>query len=221
MVGTAEDETILFGPGPGAGNVQLKRNGIQLGTFHPADRLTAHGLDGDDTIQVAGSIDVSAWLYGDAGDDVLNGGAGHDVVLGGAGDDLLIGQSGRDVMIGGVGADRILGNAGEDILIAGYVELADGAALEPVLDAVMNRWTSEDDWEVRYDDVKSDFLVTDGENATVFDDDAKDVITGSAGTDWCFAQLDGDNGTAIDKITDWRADKHAPDDLDFLLLDAP
>lgn len=72
IVGTAEAEAIHFEPGFGTGEVELQLNGIPLGTFRPNDRLIAHGQQGDDTLQVAGSIQLAAWLYGDVGNDRLN-----------------------------------------------------------------------------------------------------------------------------------------------------
>jgi hypothetical protein len=42
----------------------------------------------------------------------------------------------------------------------------------------------------------------DGASATVFDDSAVDVLIGSAGEDWFFANLDGDFS---DEITDLSA----------------
>ena len=51
----------------------------------------------------------------------------------------------------------------------------------------------------------------------MFDDNAADVLTGSSGTDWFFANLDGDRDPNIvkDKITDLHCGEFA-DDLDFI-----
>ena len=95
-------------------------NGVGRGSFEPTGRILAFGQAGNDNIQVAGSISLSAWLYGDAGDDRLKGGGGHDALFGGLGNDLVVGQSGRDMLVGGRGTDRMVGNADDDILIAGY-----------------------------------------------------------------------------------------------------
>jgi Ca2+-binding RTX toxin-like protein len=51
----------------------------------------------------AGAIQLTA--DGGAGDDVLIGGDGADVLSGGAGDDVLIGGLGIDVLNGGDGDD--------------------------------------------------------------------------------------------------------------------
>ena len=50
-------------------------------------------------------------LSGDAGDDVLIGGAGGDTLLGGEGDDVLIGGAGADTIDGGTGSNVVLDNA--------------------------------------------------------------------------------------------------------------
>lgn len=44
---------------------------------------------------------------------------------------------------------------------------------------------------------------------TVWEDDAKDVLTGSAGQDWFFANLGSDG--VRDKVTDLHADEFAAD----------
>jgi hypothetical protein len=56
---------------------------------------------------------------------------------------------------------------------------------------------------------------------TVHDDNAKDLLTGSEGQDWFFANLvldSGDDADAKDKITDLSAKEFALD-LDFILSD--
>ena len=53
------------------------------------------------------------------------------------------------------------------------------------------------------------------EMATVFDDGAKDVMTGSSGVDWFFANLEADKGGVLDKITDLDDDEFA-EDLQFI-----
>jgi hypothetical protein len=50
-------------------------------------------------------------------------------------------------------------------------------------------------------------------DVSVFDDGAADVMTGSAGQDWFFANLDSG---VKDKITDLSASEFA-NDLDFIL----
>ena len=211
VYGTAGDDHILFNPGTVAGEVVAKLNGSEIGTLTDVAQLVAYGLAGNDTIQVAGSITVSAWFDGGLGNDRLKGGAGHDVLLGREGNDLLVGKNGLDLLIGGLGADRLVGNAGDDILVAGRVTLA-----ESQLDRVISEWTSGiGTYEQRQDNVRV-YLRTDGADPTVFADDSKDVLTGSAGIDWFFANL-GETGVT-DKITDLSDEEFLPD-LEFILTD--
>ena len=56
------------------------------------------------------------------------------------------------------------------------------------------------------------FLMTDGPSATAFDDAPEDILTGNAGADWFFANLDAG---VKDKTTDLSADEFA-NDLDFI-----
>ncbi len=58
-------------------------------------------------------------LYLLAGDDVGNGGTGDDMVAGDAGRDMLIGGLGSDQLIGGAGSDAISGDAGGDDIYGG------------------------------------------------------------------------------------------------------
>lgn len=211
--GTTGDDDIHFTPG---GSVDVHLNGVALGAFHPTGRLIAFGQAGDDQIQVAGSIALSAWLYGDAGHDEIKGGAGDDVLLGGPGDDLIIGHSGRDLMIGGTGADRMVGNADDDILIAGFTAFDDNLA---ALAAIQAEWTSNHDLATRLANLSGQsegnadrhndaYFLKLGE--TVLDDGEEDKLTGSSGLDWFFFDTD------LDRATDLNDEAFA-NDLEFIL----
>ena len=189
--GTTANDDIDFLPGSTAGTVEVVINGVSQGVFSPTGRLIAYGMAGDDDIEAAGSLALSAWLYGGAGNDRLKGGAGNDVLLGGAGDDLILGGAGRDLLIGGIGADRINGNSSDDLLIAGYTNFDANVA---ALGAVMAEWTSARSYAVRVANLTngsgsanrlngSYFLVA---GQTVHDDTDIDVLTGAAGADWFF-----------------------------------
>ncbi len=54
----------------------------------------------------------NVYLYGDAGNDTINGGAGNDHLYGGNGDDLLNGGAGNDHLYGQAGADIFVLAAG-------------------------------------------------------------------------------------------------------------
>jgi Ca2+-binding RTX toxin-like protein len=227
VTGTAGNDTFKFNPGGPGYSVEADVGQWPKGRFSPTGRIVAYGLAGDDDIQVAGGITLPVWLYGGDGNDRLKGGGGHNVELGGAGDDLLVGGNDRDILIGGTGADRIVGNAEDDILIAGSTAF-DGN--EAALCAILAEWTSGRSYAARVANLTgtgtgSDFAsrlngcyflrVTDQlATTTVFDDGAADVLTGTSGSDWFFANLSG--GGVLDKITDLSAAEFA-NDLTFIL----
>jgi Ca2+-binding RTX toxin-like protein len=221
--GTAGNDHIVFAPGPHSGEIQVNVNGVAQGIFTPASRLIANGQAGDDDLQVAGSISLSAWLYGDTGDDRLKGGAGPDVLLGGDGADLLLGGNGRDLLVGGWGADRLVGNAEEDILIAGSAYDYDAGnrlfrVHDAALRAILADWNSDSDYATRVANLQDSYLKTEGSEASVFDDGQQDVLTGSAGQDWFLFNRDGDGGVQ-DKATDMSAvEALFAEDIDFLTM---
>jgi Ca2+-binding RTX toxin-like protein len=201
-----------------SGEVEVIINETSLGTFDPNGHIIVHALTGNDDVQIAGNIGLSAWLHGGAGNDRLKGGAGHDVLLGEEGDDLLVGGGGRDLLIGGVGADRIVGNADDDILIAGFTDYDTNDA---ALCAIMDEWTSARDYSTRVQNLLDGTGSVDCENGPVFlnettvhDDDAADVMTGSSGQDWFIFNEDGDGGVT-DRLTDLSAQEFA-NDIDFI-----
>lgn len=216
--GTTVNDHILFEPGINPGEILVTINGVTSGPYTPTDRLLAFGQAGDDTIHVAGSIALQAWLYGGAGNDRLKGGAGDDALFGGDGDDLLLGGSGRDLLIGGTGSDRIVGNADDDILIAGFTAYdydsngilrADHAQ---AIAAILLEWLSTNDYQTRIDNLKNGTglngtYVLNGD--TVGNDSSSDVLTGSAGLDWFLFD------SSLDRATDLN-DEVFENDLDFI-----
>lgn len=84
---------------------------------------TAQG--GDDVLNGGAGDDI---LYGDAeemsedtigGHDMLNGGAGNDQLYGNSGDDILHGGADADFVSGDAGNDLAFGDAGDDMLHGG------------------------------------------------------------------------------------------------------
>lgn len=211
-------------------------NGLSVGVFstaltEPIGRIAVYSQDGDDDLQVGGSVDLPARLDGGAGDDRIKGGGGHDILLGGAGDDLIIGGGGRDLIVGGTGSDRLIGNADDDILIAGTTAYD---AHDAALCAILAEWTSSRSYADRVANLRGDgseagrfgarrnggyFLAVDGTHghaATVFSDEAIDLLTGSAGLDWFLFNRTADSEDSTrDRETDLSAAEFA-DDLDFI-----
>ena len=210
--GTSGNDCILVLPDC-SGKVAADLNSHVLGSYATSSvsRILAYGGPGDDSIIVFPTITLAADLFGGDGNDFLVGGGGNNVLVGGAGDDFLIGGRGRNLLIGGAGSDVLLGTGGDDILIGGSTAFDQNLA---ALDAVMAEWTSTDSYATRIADLSGTgtgssfaarrngniFLTSGGSGATVFVDDARDLIVGGAGMDWFFADLtanDPDRDTVI------------------------
>ena len=140
------------------------------------------GGDGHDVIV---GRDGDDYLSGGDGDDTLTGGNGNDILLGGNGRDRLWGGRGLDLLIGGYDADDLSGNRGDDVLIGAHVALG-----YPMLEEVMNIWSSNNNYEDRVAALtdESGFLEP---NVKVFNDNHKDKLSGNVGRDVFFAQLIG------------------------------
>jgi Ca2+-binding RTX toxin-like protein len=149
--GTSANDTILVEPGTTAGTLSVIFNGVSTVVPRPSGRIIISGGDGDDNLQIAGSVGSPAWLYGDSGNDRLNAGAGGSLLIGGAGNDQLLGGSGRDVMVGGSGADYLIGNSNDDILIASLTNKDGQSAVghEHFWCHILTEWNSPDDFSVR------------------------------------------------------------------------
>jgi uncharacterized delta-60 repeat protein len=203
--GTSGNDVINVNPV--TGGLEVVVNAVSAGVFNPSHAVVVHCGAGNDEAQVTGNIALSAWLYGGSGHDKLKGALGHDVLLGQDGDDLLVGGFGRDVLIGGIGADRLIGNNDDDILIAGTT---DHDSSTDALSAILAEWTAN-----RWDYLRVANLYGVGcgprnngnvflNDDTVHDDGVRDLLTGSSGFDWFFANLSlhGDDSPTKDKITD-------------------
>lgn len=210
--GTTGKDTIVFNPkGKQSANgstIAVKINGKSLGVFTGVTGLVAFGQAGNDNIQVAGSIKVSAELHGDDGNDRIKAGAGDDIVTGDAGDDHVDGGTGNDIVIGGEGADRILGGPGDDILVAGATSFD---ANTEALNSILEMWTANGSYEDRIgalrktDNTDGVFLTgasSTSSESTVLDDGAADKLTGTSGRDWFFADelSDSITGRAADEL---------------------
>ncbi len=228
VVGTANDDDVAIGRLPFTNQL------IVIATFLPGfchcEKFQASGIDrievrlgqGNDVAVIASNVYLSAVLDGGSGNDILKGGSGHDIILGQEGNDLLVGCGGRDLLIGGDGSDRIVGNHDDDILISGRTAFDSHSV---ALLAIMDEWTRVDrDYATRVANLRGNgtdglnqhfFLKVDGDDQTVFDDDARDILTGGWGTDWFLANSQHDDEGTRDWITDLSAAEFA-DDLDWI-----
>ncbi|WP_177198552.1 hypothetical protein [Novosphingobium sp. CF614] len=158
--GTVEggDDAIVFGAGIDIGDIRLQRSGTSaapgndlivtvMETVNGIEQATSTSLtvkdwfanpfkrvewlkfaDGNE-IRIG---DVTSFIIGGAGNDVLIGTAGNDFVYGGAGNDKLFLLAGDDIGNGGTGDDMVLGDIGKDLLIGGLGsdQLVGGAGVD-------------------------------------------------------------------------------------------
>jgi len=179
------------------GKVRVLINGQNVGVFAPTSRIVAYAQAGNDHIQVANDIHLSAWLFGGSGNDLLQGGGGNNVLVGGSGHDTLMGGKGRDLLIGGAGNSILDGWSGQDILVGGSTVFDHN---EAALAAIMAEWTSNDSLQTRIADLSATgtgttfahrhngnyFLRATGAGATVSDNQAHDILKVNS-LDWWFA----------------------------------
>ena len=178
--------------------------------------------DGNDVASVASNVRVPVFMDGGAGNDVLVGGSGHDVLMGGAGDDMVWGGSGHDVLVGGSGRDGLHGERGRDVLIGGLdIDMLQGGQGDDLLlggatafdddptalGAVRAEWISGRTYAARVRNLTdggsarrlngNTFLKVSGPDVNVVDDGAVDLLLGASGRDWFFANL---VGSELDRI---------------------
>ena len=133
IVGGRDDDVI----NGGSGHDILYGDRTNRNSFYAGDDVI-HGNDGMDQLfggrgddRLFGDSGLYDRLFGDDGNDYLNGGAGTDYMYGGNDDDTLIGGTGRDFLYGMGGDDYLNGScdgqrdflsggAGEDTFVDYY-----------------------------------------------------------------------------------------------------
>lgn len=197
IFGTTANDNIQITPkgksSATAATLRVKMNGEDLGQFTGVNSIQASAFEGNDRIQLAGSIKVSATLDGGIGNDRLKAGAGNDLVIGGDGDDELHGHTGNDVLLGGIGADQLNGGPGEDLLIAGTTSFDANAA------AFLAAWSAPGSYASKVAALTNVsapvHLAFGATGSTVQDDGAEDHLQGTSGNDWYVATVPGDKVT--------------------------
>ncbi|NEP89171.1 MAG: calcium-binding protein [Okeania sp. SIO2C2] len=81
--------------------------------YYPNGNDTIYGQGGDDILQGKGGNDD---IFGGSGNDFLGGGNGRDELYGEFDDDSIKGGGGRDSMYGGEGNDELDGDGGNDLI---------------------------------------------------------------------------------------------------------
>ena len=199
ITGTSANDTIVVTPGSTASTLEVTFNGVTSTVTKPSGRIIVTGGTGDDNLQIAGTVANPVWLYGDAGNDRLNGGRGGSLLIGGDGNDELLGGNGRDVMIGGQGADRLIGNANDDILVAGLTTKDDRSSEghEEFWCDILAEWNSSNSFTTRVNNLRGENAAYTGAKllTEVLDDylaDEIDFLNGSSGNDWLIFSAEED-----------------------------
>jgi uncharacterized delta-60 repeat protein len=227
--GTAGGESISVKDNDN-GVFRVRFGNTVVGEFNQAqvDKIFIFGGDGNDDIAIEAEVTLPSEIHAGSGDDVVKGGGGNDLIFGEAGDDklkarhaddvlvggdnddTLAGGDGRDVLIGGLGADKIVGQDESDIIIAARtVYDSDPDSLI----AIREVWSTNTPTAARLilkplTNVGLRLIV----GSTVFDDTARDTLSGGTGMDWIIANVIADKITSLNSTADFP-----PDDLAFIL----
>jgi len=203
--------TLVVGGTNGTDTVLISGNTVTINGVSQAftgGKVVVYGGPGADIIGVTGGTKALE-AHGGDGNDILSGGNGADILVGDGGNDIIAGNGGRDLLIGGQGADLVAGLAQDDILIAGSTKHDNNST---ALGNILAVWTSSGSYSARVATLvaPSGALTPDTD---VFDDNAVDILTGNAGTDWFLFNNDGPN--AHDLVLD-ASNAEVQSDLDVL-----
>jgi hypothetical protein len=172
------------------------------GTYTNFESILINGQSGNDDLEVGSKVVKNATLYGGAGNDRLQGGKGHNILLGGDGNDTIADGNGYSLLIGGKGTDRLTGKGAGDILIGDSTDFDDPGNHTRVdaLYAIFNAWknigrNANTSYPNRAAAVVSLFSTNATNAAHVHDDGSADVLTGGSSLDLFFAGV-------MDSMTD-------------------
>jgi len=145
-------------------------------------------------------------LIGGAGNDVLIGDGGVNVLTGGAGNDLLSGAGGSDTLIGGAGDDLLDGGSGADT--ASYAGLTAGVSVDLTLAGAQNTGGAGFDTLVSIENVTggngADVLIGDAGTNVLNGGVGNDSLSGGGGVDYLNGGGGNDvliGGAARDRLT--------------------
>ena len=94
-------------------------NGIDedINLIDYVEKMPFYGTDSGEKITAHENLPTT--IYGEGGNDTLEGGQKDDCLYGGDGNDTLYGKNGNDILDGGAGDDRLNGAGGDDTYMFG------------------------------------------------------------------------------------------------------
>ncbi len=152
---------------------------VELGVAGTTASLT--GDAGNDLIYGGANNET---IRGEAGNDSLVGGDGNDTIDGGVGDDILVGEGGNDSFLGGEGNDTIGGGTGKDTLLGGA---GNDTLIGEGGDDSLDGDTGND---IIFSGTGNDTVVGGEGNDNIFAGEGNDTLAGGAGND----TLSGEGG---------------------------
>ena len=152
------------------------------------------GKNGNNIIKAYAGDDV---IFEDGGNDIIDAGEGNDVVYAGADNDLVMGGVGDDAIYAGLGSDVVFGGDGNDAILAeGGNDVVFGGAGN---DLISGGWGND----VLSGDDGDDQVYGEAGNDALFGRDGNDELAGMDGYD----RLDGgaghdllDGGAGVDEM---------------------
>ncbi len=201
-------QTLQIEAGAGDDQISFKKFDLAKSSLK---NTRLFGQDGNDIVDGTPFAD---YIDGGAGNDQLTGYDGNDEIHGGPGDDVLAGGMGDDQLFGDAGKDNLFGQLGNDMLHGG----ADNDVLQGNQGADFLYGDEGDDQlsggpdnDVLFGGLGADFLQGDAGADQLNGGDGSDVLEGDDGPD----VLHGDGGN--DKIyghnVTGTADDNAADEL--------
>ncbi len=163
-------------------------SGVQQIWVSDVQFTTLPAADGNDIIDAGAGDDL---VYGGGGNDVIATGTGNDTIFGGTGNDALTGGTGNSTLFGGDGNDTLTGGSGNETLHgdAGADTTYGGAGNDVI--GTFNAEGAGDD--IAYGGDGNDTIIGGAGNDTVFGDAGDDTLYGGIGNDTLYGGDGQDN----------------------------
>ncbi|MGK7961944.1 right-handed parallel beta-helix repeat-containing protein, partial [Crocosphaera sp.] len=206
-----EDSDYLFGDG--ADDVLYGHSSSGVGDDGARDFLygdygLGSGLANAPQIRQAGGNDQ---LFGQSGDDYLQGDEENDSLYGGSGNDELQGNDGEDMLYGNTGDDSLFGGLDRDILYGQEDDdlLIGNEANDSLYGGLGNDELQGNDGEdILHGNAGNDSLLGGLDNDFLYGDEDDDLLHGSEGNDFLYGGSGNDNlsGDRGDDVLDGDGD---------------